>query len=296
MTSAITTTAEEISDAFAPPAPTLSESPEIVIRPRRGWIRLDWAEMWEYRELLFFLVWRDIKARYKQTVFGFAWAVVQPVADMIIFTIIFGRLVKVPSDNLPYPVFVYAGILPWTFFAAGLTQSGASLVNARNMLTKVYFPRLFIPLAAVLRGLVELLISAGVYACILIAYGITPSWGVVYVPLLVILTAMAALGLGFLLSALTVSYRDFAAIVPFTVRAMMYLTPVVFPVSLVPSRYQWLLAVNPMAGIIDAFRSAILGRPWNLTTLTVSIGVTVALFLFGLFYFRRTERRFADVA
>ncbi len=269
---------------------------ELVIRPHKGWIGIDWFELWRYRELLYFLVWRDFKVRYKQTVLGIAWAVLQPVLSMIIFTVIFGRLAKMPSDNLPYAIFVYAGLLPWTYFSAGVNISGLSLVSQRNLLTKIYFPRLFVPSASIGAGLVDLAISFGVYAVILVFYGIVPSWQVVFLPVLIVFTVMAALAFGYMLAALTVTYRDFRYVVPFMLQAMMYLSPVVYPVSMVPQRYQWFLALNPMAGIIDGYRSAILGKPWNVTALAVSGTVTILLFTFSLFYFRKTERRFADIA
>lgn len=269
---------------------------EIVIRPRKGWINIDWAELYRYRELLLFLTWRDILVRYKQTVLGVAWAVLQPVFMMLVFTVIFGKLAKIDSEGFPYAVYVYAGLLPWTFFSTAVGQSGLSLVNQQNLLTKIYFPRLFVPTASVGAGLVDLAISFVVYGLILAVYGVVPSVGIVWLPLLTLLTVLAALGFGYTLAALTVSYRDFRFLIPFMLQAMMYISPVVYPVNLVPDRYHWLLAINPMAGIIDAFRAAILGTPWNVTTLSVSGSVTVVLFLFGLFFFRKTERRFADIA
>ncbi len=272
------------------------EPPERVIEARSGWIPIDWSELWEYHELLYFLVWRDVKIRYKQTVLGIAWAVLQPVFSMVIFTVIFGKFAKIPSDNLPYAVFVYAGLLPWTFFSQAVTMGGQSLVNQQHLLTKIYLPRLFVPTASIGAGLVDLAISFGVYAIILVVYQITPSWQVVFVPLLVLLTVTAALGFAYTLAALTVAYRDFRYVVPFMIQAMMYLSPVVYPVSIVPERFHWLLALNPMAGIIDGYRSAILGKPWNLTMLGVSTAMTLVLLGFGLFYFRKTERRFADIA
>jgi len=268
----------------------------LVIKPRKGWINIDWAELIRYRELLFFLSWRDVMVRYKQTVLGVLWAVLQPVFMMVVFTVIFGKLAKIDSDGLPYAVFVYAGLLPWTFFSTAVGQSGLSLVNQQQLLTKIYFPRLFVPTASVGAGLVDLSISFVVYGAILGWYGIMPSSGVVWLPVLVLLLVMAALGFGYTLAALTVSFRDFRFVVPFMMQAMMYISPVVYPVKLVPPQYQWLLALNPMAGIIDGFRSAILGRPWNFTNLGISAVVTVALFVFGLFFFRKTERRFADIA
>ncbi len=270
--------------------------PPMIIQPRSGWIPIDWREMWEFRELLFFLIWRDVKVRYKQTVLGAAWAVLQPLSTMVIFTVIFGRFAGIPSENLPYAVFCYAGLLPWTFFANGMAQGGQSLVNQQHLLTKVYLPRLFVPAACVGGGLVDFAISFGVYGVILAWYGIVPSWQIVFLPLLVALTVTAALGFAFTLSALTVSYRDFRYLVPFMVQIMMYLSPVVYPVSLVPERYHWILALNPMAGIIDGYRAAILGRPWNWTTLGISTASACVLLVFGLFHFRRTERKFADIA
>ncbi|KGO35717.1 phosphate ABC transporter permease [Desulfobulbus sp. Tol-SR] len=269
---------------------------EMIIRPRKGWINIDWAELYRYRELLFFLTWRDILVRYKQTVLGVAWSVLQPVFMMVIFTVIFGRLAKIDSEGLPYAVYVYAGLLPWTFFSNAVSLSGLSLVNQQALLTKIYFPRLFVPTSIVGAGLVDLAISFLVYGVILAVYGIVPSAGIMWLPLLVVLTVLATLGFGYTLAALTVSYRDFRFLVPFMMQAMMYISPVVYPVTLVPERYHWLLALNPMTGIIGAFRSAVLGTPWNPTTLIVSTLVTLVLFVFGLFFFRRTERRFADIA
>jgi lipopolysaccharide transport system permease protein len=272
------------------------EVAELIIRPRRGWTAIDWSELLHYRELLYFLVWRDVKVRYKQTVLGVAWAVLQPLFSMLIFTFIFGRFAKIPSENLPYAVFVYAGLLPWQFFANGLTLAGQSLVNQQNLLTKVYFPRLFVPTASIGAGLVDMLISFGVYAVILVVYGIAPSWQIIYLPLLVLLTCVTVLGFSYLLAALTVSYRDFRFVIPFMVQAWMYASPVIYPVSMVPPQYQWLLGLNPMVGIIDAFRAAILGKDWNLPMLGLSILIGCGMFVFGMFYFRKVERRFADIA
>jgi lipopolysaccharide transport system permease protein len=282
---------DQVSKALA-----LDETPEFIIKPSRGWIGIDVAELWRYRELLYFLVWRDFKVRYKQTVLGIAWAVLQPVFNMFVFTIIFGHLAHISSEGMPYAVFVYAGLLPWTFFSAGVNLAGLSLVNQQNLLTKVYFPRLFVPTAAIGAGLVDLAISFGIYALILIGYRTVPSWQVIYLPLLILLTVMATLGFSFLLAALTVNYRDFRFVIPFMLQAMMYISPVVYPVSMVPAKWQWLLALNPMAGIIDAYRCAILGKQWNFTTLFISTATTIILFTWGMFYFKKTERRFADIA
>jgi lipopolysaccharide transport system permease protein len=271
------------------------ELPELVIEPRRGWVGIDWRELVHFRELLYFLVWRDVKVRYKQTVLGVAWAVLQPLLSMAIFTVIFGKLAKLPSDGLPYAVFVLVGLVPWTFFATAVGQSAQSLVNQQHLLTKVYFPRMFMPAAAVGVALVDLAISFGVLAVFLAIYRVGPGWGVAAVPLLVLLTLLVAMGMGLLLSAVTVMYRDFKYVVPFMLQAWMYLSPVVYPVSLVPRRLQWVLALNPMAGIIDGFRSALLGKEWNWGALGVSAAVSGGVFVLGLFCFRRMERRFADV-
>lgn len=268
---------------------------ELVLRPRSGWAAVDWREIWEYRELLYFLVWRDVKVRYKQTVLGVAWAVLQPVLAMTIYSVIFGRFAGLPSDGFPYPVYVYAGLLPWTFFANGVQQGGLSLVNQQHLMKKVYFPRLFVPSASVCGGLVDLAIAMGVYGVILAIYGVVPSGGVILLPLLVLLTLVSSLGFAYLLAALTVSYRDFRYVVPFMIQLLMFMSPVIYPVSIVPESYQWILALNPMAGLIDGYRSAILGQAWNPVVLLVSAGSGLLLFVVGVFYFKRTERSFADV-
>jgi lipopolysaccharide transport system permease protein len=272
------------------------EYPELVIRPRSGWISVDWRELYTSRELLFFLIWRDVKIRYKQTVLGIAWAVIQPLLTMLIFTIIFGRFARIPSENVPYPLFVFAGLVPWTFFSNGVTQAGQSLINQQQMLTKIYFPRLFVPTASVGAFLVDLLISFGIYACLLLFYQVAPSANVVVVPLLIGLMILATLGLGYWLAALTILYRDFRYVLPFLLQVMLYLSPVIYPSSMLSRRFQNLLALNPMCGIIEAFRSSILGTPWNFTGLAISSGMSLALFVFGLYFFRKTERRFADIA
>ena len=276
--------------------PAFDEPPITIIRPRKGWIAIDWRELWDARELMYFLVLRDVTVRYKQTVLGIAWAVLQPLFSMLIFTIIFGRLAKMPSDGHPYALFVFAGLLPWMFFANAVTGASQSLVNQQALLTKIYLPRLFVPSASIGGGLVDLAVSFGVFACLMWFYGTAPGWGVFAVPLLVLLTVVAALGVGLTLAAVTVTYRDFRYVIPFMVQAWMFLSPVIYPVSLVPVRWQWLLAVNPMVGIIDGFRSALLDRPWNLLTLCISALSASAMLAYGLFFFRKTERGFADVA
>jgi lipopolysaccharide transport system permease protein len=277
-------------------APLLGKTVQVTkIKPRTGWIDINWKELFQYRELLFFLIWRDILVRYKQTVLGIAWAVLQPVFMMLVFSVIFGRLAKISSEGFPYAVYVYAGLLPWTFFANAVTQSGQSLISQQHLLTKIYFPRLFVPTASVGAGLVDLAISCLVYAGILFYYGIVPSINVLFLPLLVCLTVIAALGFGYTLAALTVTYRDFRFVIPFMIQVMMYLSPVVYPVTMVPEKFHLYLAINPMTGIIHAYRSAILGTPFNPEMFAISVSVAFILFIYGLFYFRKTERRFADI-
>jgi lipopolysaccharide transport system permease protein len=272
----------------------LDESFEIVIRPQSGWIGVNWKEMLLQRELLFLLIWRDISVRYKQTALGPAWAILQPLLLMLIFSFVFGRFVKIDSDGFPYPVFVFAGLIPWTMFSQGMAQSSLSLVNQPTLLTKVYFPRLFVPIAAACVFVVDLVISLGIYALVLLYYRIAPSWTVVLLPLLILLTLIAALGIGVMLSAVTIFYRDFKHIVPFLTTIFMYVTPVIYPAKIFGPRLQVVLALNPMFGIVTAYRSAILGLPWNLPILAISTASALVSFVFAAFYFRRTERRFAD--
>jgi len=267
-----------------------------VIRPQRGWRGIDTRELWRYRELLYFLVWRDIRVRYKQTVIGAAWAVIQPVCTMVIFSVIFGKFAKIPSDGVPYPVFVYAGLLPWLFFANAVSQSSLSLVNQSHLLTKVYFPRLFIPASSIGVGLVDFALSFGVYVGIMVWYGHLPGVSVVLLPVLLLLTALTALGVGVLLASVTVVYRDFRMVVAFLVQIWLYLSPVVYPVTIVPEPYRWAMALNPMTGIIGGFRSVLLNRPLDWAALGVSAIVTSILLAVGVCNFRRTERRFADIA
>jgi lipopolysaccharide transport system permease protein len=266
-----------------------------LIRPRRGWRSLDFKELWAYRELLWVLTLRDIKVRYKQTVLGVAWAVIQPVMTMIVFSIFFGRLARMPSDGFPYPVFVYAALLPWTFFANAVVGSANSLVGSANLISKVYFPRLIIPLSSVGAGLVDFAISAVILLVMMLVYGVGWSVNLLLAPALVLAVIFTALGVGTLLSALTVAYRDFRYVVPFLIQLWMFVTPVVYPASLVPERWQWLFYLNPMAGLIEGFRAAFLGRPFDVVGLSISFTVAVAFFLAGILYFEKVERRFADI-
>jgi lipopolysaccharide transport system permease protein len=270
--------------------------PEMIIRPRSGWIGINWREMWSHRELLGFLIWRDISVRYKQTALGPAWAVFQPMIMMAIFTLIFGRFAKIDSLGFPYAVFVFPGLIPWSLFSQGMPQAALSLINQQQMLTKVYFPRLFVPIAAAAVFVVDLLISLALYAIVLLYYGVVPSWGTLWLLFLIPLTIIATLAIGVMMAALTVFYRDFKHVVPFMVQIMMYTTPVVFPSSILGPRWQALLSLNPMFGIVNAYRSAILGVRWNIPSLAISTASALVLFVFAIFYFRRVERHFADIA
>jgi lipopolysaccharide transport system permease protein len=272
------------------------DPPEVVIRPRTGWIAIDWKELIHFRELLFFLSWRDVKVRYKQTVLGVAWAVLQPLFTMLIFTVIFGRFAGVPSGGLPYPVFVFAGLIPWTFFSTCIGFAGTSLIGQQHLLTKIYFPRLFVPTAVVCAYLVDLATTLVLYAGILAFYAIAPSWQVVFLPLLITLTLVLTLGLGYTLAALTVLYRDIKYLIPFGLQLLMYLSPVIYPVNMLPTRYRWLLSLNPMCGVIEGYRWSILGTPFNPVSMGMAVATSLGLFIFGLFFFRKTERQFADIA
>jgi lipopolysaccharide transport system permease protein len=276
---------------------TKAEPVELVIRPRSGWIGIDWKELFAYRELLVFLIWRDISVRYKQTILGSAWAILQPLMMMLMFTLIFGRVAKLPSEGFDYPVFVFAGLIPWTLFAQGFAQASLSLVNQQPLLTKVYFPRVFIPTAAAAVFLVDLAFSLGLYGFILLYYRVVPCWTIILLPFLVLLTLIATLSVGLTLSALTVFYRDFRHIVPFLQQVFLFFTPVIYPASMIKQPWhRWVLSLNPMFGIVTSYRSAILGIRWDYPCLAISTTTALVFFVFGVYYFRRTERRFADFA
>lgn len=253
-------------------------------------------EFWRYRELLLFLVWRDFKVRYKQTLLGVAWAVLQPLVATMIFLVVFGRLAQVPSDDIPYAVFAYSGLVAWTYFSGAISYGANSLISNASLLTKVYFPRLTIPAAAVLSGLLDFGIAALVLVLVMGYYGMSPEWTFVFWVALAIPLAMLALGVSMLLSALNVRFRDVKYVVPFATQIWLFVTPIIYPVSLVPEKYRLLLALNPMTGFVEAFRAtAIGGKPLDWTLLAASLAVTGVVFLAGLLYFRRAERSFADV-
>lgn len=273
-----------------------SKSQITVISPSRGWISLKLSELWEYRELLYFLTWRDIKVRYKQTAIGAAWAIIQPFFAMVVFSIFFGQLAKIPSDGIPYPIFTYCALLPWQLFAHALNESSNSLVTNQGLITKVYFPRLIIPVAPVLAGLVDFGIAFLVLIGMMLFYGIIPTFAIVTLPLFLILAVATALSVGLWLSALNVQYRDVRYTIPFLTQFWLFATPVAYPSSLVPESWRALYGLNPMAGVVEGFRWALLGKAEGPGALiAVSVIVVVALLIGGLYYFRRMEKTFADV-
>src|SRR5262245_32783454 len=274
--------------------------PVQVIAPASGWVPIRLRELLEYRELLYFLIWREVKIRYKQAALGVAWAVLQPVLTMVIFSVVFGRFAAMPSDGLPYPIFAYCALLPWQLFTFSLTESSASVVANQRLITKVYFPRLMLPIAAVGVGLLDFAISFVVLLCLIAFYGgyygVTIGGGIWTVPLWALLTVMTALGVGFWLSALNVKYRDIRYTLPFLAQLWFFATPVVYPTSIVPDAWRPLFALNPMVGVVDGFRWALLGSTAGPdATVMISIGAVVVILAGGLFYFRRMERTFADV-
>jgi lipopolysaccharide transport system permease protein len=280
------------------PAEVKAPLPHLVIAPSGAWPRVDLGELWAYRGLFFFLVWRDVKVRYAQTVLGAGWAVLQPVLTMVVFTVIFGRLASMPSDGVPYPVFSLAALVPWTYFSGALSGASSSLVSNTNLITKVYFPRLVIPMAPVLAGLVDFGIAGVLLALVMAGYGISPSpVAIVVVPILIVTMMLTSAGVGCWMAALNIQYRDVKYVLPFMVQVWMYASPIVYPMSLVPEKYRFLYGLNPMAGVIEGFRSSLLGTrsvSWSVIGLAALVGVL--LFVSGALYFRRTERIFADVA
>jgi lipopolysaccharide transport system permease protein len=282
-------------------APTDRQAPEpepmvLHIRPSKGWVSLRLGELVEYRELLYFLVWRDIKVRYKQTALGASWAVIQPFFTMVVFSLFFGRLAKVPSDGIPYPIFSFAALVPWTFFATSLTNSSNSLVGSANLIKKVYFPRLAIPIATVLSGLVDFAIAFVMLVLMMLWYGITPTLQALWLPFFLLLALVTSLGVGLWLSAMNVQYRDVKYVVPFLTQFWMFATPVAYPSSLLSGKWRPLFALNPMVGVVEGFRWSLLGTHTNPRSIIAvsSIAATVIL-VSGAFYFRRMERTFADV-
>ena len=276
--------------------PPVARPVRLRIAPSRGWVPLKLDELWEYRELLYFLFWRDIKVRYKQTDLGATWAVIQPFMTMVVFSLFFGHLAKMPSDNVPYPIFAFAALVPWTFFANGLSQSSNSLVGSSNLITKVYFPRLVVPLASAFSGIVDFLIAFVVLVGMMLYYGLLPTLNIVWLPLFVLLAFVTSLGVGLWLSALNVEYRDVRYIVPFITQFWLFATPIAYPSSLLQEPWRTIYGLNPMVGVVEGFRWALLrssSAPGPM--IAVSSGAAVIILVIGAFYFRRMEKTFADI-
>ena len=274
----------------------LPDKPLVVIERGSSWAAISMRDLWAYRELLYFLTLRDIKVRYKQTALGVAWVVAQPLMTTLVFTLIFGVLARMPSEGVPYPVFAFAGLVPWTFFVGAVTRSSDSLVSSSHLITKVYFPRIIIPCAAVGAGLVDFAISLGVLGALMIYYRVTATIGLLMLPALVLLVMVFALGIGMWLSALNVKYRDVRHLLPFLLQIWMFASPVISPPTFVPQRWRWLLKLNPVTSIIDAFRAAVFGdKTFDWSSLVFSAGVAVALLIYAAYAFRRMERSFADI-
>src|SRR5271157_434953 len=272
------------------------ELPTLHIAPPQGWLNVDWKELWGARELLYFFVWRDIKVRYKQTAIGAAWAVIQPFMTMVVFSLFFGKLAKMPSNGLPHPIFFYSALLPWTYFAGALQQATSVVVDQQHVITKVYFPRLVLPLSAVTSGLLDFTISFLVFVGIMVWYQIQPGAALFLFPLFLLLAVLTALGVGLWLSALNALYRDVRYVVPFLVQFWLFASPVAYPSSLVPERWRWLYGLNPMAGVIEGFRWSLTGHGQPPTLLlAASSGAVLLLVLGGMLFFQRMEGTIADV-
>ena len=276
-------------------SPTTSDTPELNELGRMQGIGQTLRELWLNRELLYFLVWKDIKVKYKQTALGVSWALLQPLLGMLLFTMLFGRIAKLPSDGLPYPLFYYISLLSWTYFSTAIIMAANSVVNNTSLVTKIYFPRILLPAAAVVSSLLDLAIASVMLIGLLIYYQVPLTSGLVFMPFLLLLLVMFAMGIGQLLAALSVNYRDIKHALPFAVQLWFFASPVVYPISMVPERYQWIVTLNPIAGIIETSRALIAGRPIPWESLSISCVVLTGVFALGIWYFQRTERRFADV-
>jgi lipopolysaccharide transport system permease protein len=286
-------TSTSIQNALASLTPP--DISRVVIESEESGVQLNLGDLWAYRELLYFLTLRDVKVRYKQTLMGAAWVVIQPLMTMLIFTLIFNRFARLDTKDIPYPLFAYSGLLLWTFFANAVTSGTYSLVNNSHLVTKVYFPRVFIPAAAVGAGLVDLGIASLLLIALAIYYSVSPSWGALMLPLIVLLAATLALGTGMLVSALTVKYRDLRHALPFVMQFWMFASPVIYPTSIVPEQWRWILLVNPMTGILEGFRAALTGQAFDWTMIAVSAVAATALLVVAFYVFRGLEDTFADV-
>jgi lipopolysaccharide transport system permease protein len=274
---------------------SVTPSPTVVVQRSKGLFHLDLGAVWQYRELLYFLIWRDVKVRYKQTAIGAGWAIFQPLMTMVVFTAVFGNFAKIPSDGLPYPIFVYTALLPWTYFAQAINRGGNSLVSNANLIRKTYFPRLIVPISGAVAPLVDFAIAFVILLAMMGWFGIAPTWGVLALPLFLLLALMTALAVALFCSALDVKYRDIGHALPFLVQLWLYASPVAYPVSLIPERWRLLYSLNPMVGVIEGFRWALLGKESpDFGVMAASTAMVMALFFGGIVYFKRTERTFAD--
>lgn len=279
-----------------PSHPRLPDEPLVVIEPSSGWVPVRFSDLWTYRELLYFLMWRDLKVRYKQAALGLAWVIMQPLFTALIFTVFLGMLARVPSDQIPYPLFVYAGLLPWTFFSNAVLNGSNSIVGNANLITKIYFPRAIIPAAAIGARLVDLGVAFVILIGLMLYYRVGVTWNTLMLLPLLLMVTLFSFGLGLMLSALNVKYRDVGLAVPVIIQLWMFVSPVVYPSSLVPARWQPLYALNPLVGILEGFRAALFGREFNWTALAISAVSTVALLVYAAYIFRRVEKSFADLA
>jgi lipopolysaccharide transport system permease protein len=276
---------------------TTRQSDLVTIKPAKGWVPLNLKDLWHYRELIYFLTWRDLKVRYKQSVLGVLWAILKPFMNMVVFTIFFGELAKIPSDGIPYPIFSYTGLLPWGFFAAALDVSARSMLQSGSMVSKIYFPRIIVPLSSVFANLVDFLIAFVILIGMMIYYQIVPTINTLWLPVFILLAMITAIGVGLWFSALLVMYRDVNYMLPFVSEIWKFISPVVYSATLIPEKWQWLYSINPMAGVVSGFRWALLGQPETISfgSLAISGGISLVVFISGLYFFRRMERIFADM-
>ncbi len=269
---------------------------ELIIEPNKT-IKNFWKELWQYRDLFYFLAWRDVLVRYKQTVIGIAWSVLRPLLTMIVFTIIFSKIAKLPSDDIPYPLLVFAAMIPWQFFSNTFSEASNSLINNTQLISKVYFPRIIIPTTAMVVSLIDFAISFVILIVLMLWYGVMPDIKICFLPLLLLMAIFTSLGAGYIISALNVKYRDFRYVIPFIVQFGLYISPVGFTSNLIPEKWRIIYSLNPMVGVIDGFRWVLLGKEVSIfwPGFLISIGISMFLFLFGLMYFNKTEREFADI-
>lgn len=272
-----------------------TDSETILIKPSKGWSALNLRDLWRYRELLYFLTWRDIKVRYKQTVMGIAWAVIQPVTTMVIFSVIFGRLAKIPSDGYPYPIFVFSGLLAWNLFSSSVSAAGNSLVGSANLVSKVYFPRVIVPIATIGVSCIDFCIACVILLLMMLAWGQPLTLDILYLPFFLAGLILVSVGMGGWLAAVTVTYRDFRYVITYMLQLWMYLTPVIYPITFIPENWRWLLYLNPLYAWISGIRASFLGQPFDHSGIMVSLALSIVIFIVGMFYFEKAQRRFADI-